>query len=144
VVKFISGPRNLTLSPGFSAASASLNLLPEDRRVPIMIVSSAGEEAIENGFIPPLGMKRSPCWPARNPNLRLWLNENEVTSPPVASDETSVRVLRTGSGDVRRDAPCGASLVRLAGSVVMTVPFWIGGTTGVLLKRDLEHGGDGV
>src|SRR5271170_2381815 len=134
VVKFISGARNLVLSPGLSAASASLNLLPEDRRVPIMIISSAGEEAIENGFIPPLGMKRSPCWPARNPNPRLRLNENKVTSPPIAWDETNVRVLRRGRGDVRRDARRGASVVRLAGSVVMTVPFWIGGSAGVLVK----------
>src|ERR1700691_4987298 len=103
VVKFISGARNRTLSPGLRAAKASLNLLPEDRRVPIMIVSSAGEEAIENGLIPPLGMKRSPCWPARNPNLRPGQNENEVTSAPAAWDETSVMDLRTSSGDVRRD-----------------------------------------
>jgi hypothetical protein len=87
-----------------------------------MIVSSAGEEAIENGFIPPLGMMRSPCWPARNPNLRLSLNENEVTSPPIAWDETSVRDLRRGSEDVRRDSPCGGSVVLLVGAVVMTVP----------------------
>jgi hypothetical protein len=109
-------------------------LLPEDKRVPIMIVSSAGEEAIENGFIPPLGMKRSPCWPARNPNLCLRLNENEVTSPSIAWDETSVMDLRRGSGDVRRDALWGARLVRLAGSVVMTVPFLDRWSAGVLLR----------
>jgi hypothetical protein len=52
----------------------------------------------------------------------LRLNENKVTSPPIASDETNVRVLRAGSGDVRRDARCGARVVRLVGPVVMTVP----------------------
>src|ERR1700689_2203309 len=127
VVKFISGARNRTLSPGLRAARASLNLLPEDRRVPIMIVSSAGEEAIENGFIPPSGMMRSPCWPARNPNLRLRLNENEMTSPSIAWDEMSVMDLRRGSGDVRRDVLSGARRVGLAGLGVITVPFWIGG-----------------